>query len=460
MAPNSSDTKHIAVIGAGAAGLCAAKYLREGGFQVTVFEIGTQIGGMWCFRNDNGMSPAYRTLHINTSRGVTRFHDLDFDPDVQFFPDHSDMHSYLRKYADHFDLMPHIRFRTRVREIQPLLNAESEAPRWRLSLEAGGLEANGLEAGGAEEFDSVVVCTGHLTVPMHAPMLRDDFKGRYLHAFDYEEPDDFVGDRICVVGVGNSACDIASDVCVTSRRTVLLARSGVLILPKLLCGVPFTEITRKIQRPWLPMWLRRKLTALLTHLVHGDITKLGFKPLTKRVHTTSNGTIVTDIAYRRVEVKTGIERIEGKVLHFDDGTSDEFDTIIAATGYRIDLPFISRDIVPMDDNDLRLYKRIAQPGWPGLYFMGFFNTDTALNMVFEHQARWIRALEQGEAMLPSEADMWADIAAHEAWIRRTFKESSRHTIEEEHVPYLSALAKSLKLMQDRTKRLGSTRKAA
>ena len=437
-------SKRIAVIGAGAAGICMAKYLRKVGFAVTIFEIGSQIGGMWCYQNDNGLSSAYRTLHINTSRGVTRFHDLDFDDDVQAFPDHWDMHRYLEKYAKHFNLVPLIRFNSRVADIRPAFDPASDPPRWDIVLEDGK----------TEEFDTVIAATGHLADPMHVPIFRDNFTGTYVHSHHYKEPEDFVGQRICVVGVGNSACDIASDVCVTSPRCVLVARSGAIILPKLFCGIPFTDITRKIQRPWIPGWLRRKLTGILTFLVHGNMQKLGFRPMEKRVHTTSNGTIVTDIAYSRIAVKHEIEKIDGKVLHFSDGTAEEFDTIIAATGYQIQLPFISRDIVPLEDNKLRLYKRMVQPGWPGLYFPGFFNTDTALNMVFEHQARWIRAVEMGEAVLPSDDDMWADIKAQERWVGERFKDTARHTIEEEHVVYLGALKKSLRLM----KRLAKWRK--
>jgi cation diffusion facilitator CzcD-associated flavoprotein CzcO len=312
-----------------------------------------------------------------------------------------------------------------------------------------------LEDGTVERFDAVIAATGHLSEPLHVPMFRDDFAGTYVHSHDYKEPEDYVGQRICVVGVGNSACDIASDVCVTSPRCVLVARSGVIILPKLFCGIPFTDITRMIQRPWVPGWLRRKLTAILTFLVHGNVQKLGFRPVSERVHTTSNGTIVTDIAYKRVEVKHEIDRIDGKTLYFSDGTSEEFDTIIAATGYQIRLPFISRDIVPLENNRLRLYKRMVQPGWPGLYFAGFFNTDTALNMVFEHQARWIRAVELGEAALPGEAEMWADIEAQERWVAARFKDTLRHTIEEEHVVYLGALRKSLRLMKRLARRYGN-----
>ncbi len=430
--------KRIAVIGAGACGLCAAKYLSAAGMDVTIFEIGTQIGGLWCFMNDNDRSSAYRTLHINTSRGVTRFHDLDFDPGVQAFPDHVDMHNYLKKYTEHFDLVRMIRFQSRVVDLRPAFDPNAgEAASWEIELENGTTEA----------FGAVVVASGHLTTPLHVPMFKDDFAGDYVHGHDYRAPEPFVGKRICVIGVGNSACDMATDVCSTAERCVLVARSGVVILPKLFCGIPFTDITRKIQRPWIPVWLRRKLIGMLTYLVHGSMTKLGFKPLDTRAHVTSNGTIVTDITYNRIAVKQGIQRIDGKTLHFVDGTAEDFDVLIAATGYVIDLPFISRDIVPLSGNRLELYKRMVQPHWPGLYLMGFFNTDTALNMIYEHQARWVRDIELGDAKLPPVAAMQADIAAKRKWVETHYKDSPRHTIEEEHVPYIGELNKSLRRMR-------------
>ena len=437
MSEAKSDNK-IAVIGAGACGLCAAKYLTEAGFKVTIFEIGTQIGGLWCFMNDNGRSSAYRTLHINTSRSVTRFQDLDFDTGVQAFPDHEDMHRYLTKYAEHFGLVEKIRFQTRVVDVRPAFSpAKREKPIWNVVLE------NGTE----ELFNSVVVATGHLTRPLHVPMFQNDFRGQYMHGHDYKAPEPFVGKRICVVGVGNSACDMATDLCSTAEDCVLVARSAVLILPKLFCGIPFTDITRKIQQPWVPAWLRRKLTGWLSYLVHGSMTKLGFKQSNQRAHVTSNGTIVTDITYNRIKVKQGIKRIDGQTIHFVDGSSGEFDVLLAATGYLIDLPFISRDIVPLEDNRLELFKRMVQPNWPGLYLMGFFNTDTALNMVYEHQARWVRDIELGKAKLPPIAVMKADIAAKRQWVETYYKASLRHTIEEEHVPYIGELKKSMRQMR-------------
>lgn len=429
------STKRIAVIGAGAAGLCSAKYLKDAGYDVTIFEIGSEIGGMWRYRNDNGLSNAYRTLHINTSRNVTRFHDLDFDDGVQPFPDHFDMHRYLVKYAGHFGVDKLIRFKTPVRRIAPASDpAKGEAPRWTVETD-----------GGVESFDAVLCAAGHLSKPRHVPMFEYGFGGEYLHSFYYRQPEDYVGKRICVIGVGNSACDIASDVCVTSKRTVLVARSTPIILPKLMFGRPFTEITRKIQRPWIPAAVRRRLTRFLAYVAHGDLTKLGFRPPSaERLHVTSNGTIVNDIAYSRVDLKQDIQRIDGKVIHFNDGSSDEFDTLIAATGYKCDLPFLADGLVTGDpeQNQLDLYKRIVPPEWPGLYMIGFFNTDTALNMVFEHQARWVRDIIAGKVQLPSPETMRKDVEAKANWVNAHFKQTPRHGIEEEHVPYLAELKKA------------------
>ena len=86
---------------------------------------------------------------------------------------------------------------------------------------------------------------------MHVPEFRDGFRGEYVHSHDYKEPDPFIGKRICVVGVGNSAVDIASDVCVYAERCVLVARTGVWIAPKLLFGVAFTDITEWFMKGWV-----------------------------------------------------------------------------------------------------------------------------------------------------------------------------------------------------------------
>ena len=115
-------------------------------------------------------------------------------------------------------------------------------------------------------------------------------------------------------------------------------------------------------------------------------------------------------------------------------------------GYEVDLDFISPKVLRVAGNKLDLYMRLVLPGWPNLFFMGFFNTDTALNMVFEHQARWVREILLCNARLPAEPEMRAAIAERAAWYASQYRNSPRHSIEEEHVRYLGDLKKTLKTM--------------
>ena len=431
--------KSIGIVGAGAAGICAAKTMLEAGFEVTVYEIGSQIGGMWVLGNDNGRSSAYSTLHINTARDLTCFSDFGFEPSVPPFPSHRDMARYLKRYADHFGVTPRIRFNSRVARVAPATDYDEARPRWEIELESGA----------RSHHDTVIVATGHLTKPLEVGALRDGFAGEYLHSHHYHEPNRFVGKRVCVVGVGNSALDIASDLATVTPRLVLVARSNALIFPKLIFGQPFWDVVKGLYKPWVPANLRNRIVRALVWIVQGDMAVLGFPPAAKKVHATSNANIVNHIRYGRVNVKQGIERIDGRRISFSDGSSEELDTLIAATGYLIDIDFVDGRVIEPRDNALDLYMRMVPPSWRGIYFLGFLNSDSALNWIAEGQSRWIREYEAGRASLPSRPEMLAEVDARAAWVRETYKDTPRHGIEVEHLPYFADLKRSLREAQRR-----------
>jgi cation diffusion facilitator CzcD-associated flavoprotein CzcO len=308
-------SKHFAVIGAGAGGLCAAKNLLARGIEATIFEIGSRIGGLWVYQNDSGMSPAYRSLHINSEAQVSTFIDFPFPPDCSLYPDHVEMERYFRDYAEHFDLTRRIRFNSRVTAIEP------EGERYRVSTEAG-----------SELYDGVVVASGHQSVPRHPPQV-EGFGGDYLHSHGYRVPEPFAAKRVLVIGPGNSGVDIAADICTVTEATVLSARSPVLIMPRMMFGVPNSRIFGKLEKPFLPWRLRVWLRTMLTRMFHGRMEQWGFRTPTGRTHPISHPTLISHIAWRRISVKPGIRGVEGKPVDFVDGSSAEFDAIIAATGY-------------------------------------------------------------------------------------------------------------------------------
>lgn len=427
--------KSVGIIGAGAAGICGAKHMLEAGYDVQLYELGSHVGGMWVFQNDNGRSSAYRTLHINTARDLTNFSDFRFDESVPPFPSHWDMAKYLKDYADHFGVTPLVRFNTKVVSVAPAADYSDARPRWVIRTEAGE----------SFEHDTVIVATGHLTKPLEVPAFRDGFKGEFLHSHYYKEPAAFVGKKVCVVGVGNSALDIASDLAMVCPNVTLVARSSALIIPKLVFGKPFWDAIKPFYKPWVPAWVRTKALKTLVYVVQGDMGELGFPSTSKRVHATSNANIVNHIKYRRVLVRQGIDRIDGKEITFVDGTRATFDTLIAATGYLIDLDFMDKRVVDItEDNGLDLYMRIVPPDWRGLYFLAFFNSDTALNWIAEGQIRWIREFEAGRAALPSKGEMRSEIAQRKALVRSQFKDTPRHAIEVEHMPYFADLKRTIR----------------
>ena len=102
------------MIGAGSSGIAAAKALHARGFQFDCFEASDRIGGNWVFKNRNGMSAAYRSLHINTSRERMEFADFPMPAAYPDFPHHTQIAAYFDAYVDHFGFRDRITFETLV----------------------------------------------------------------------------------------------------------------------------------------------------------------------------------------------------------------------------------------------------------------------------------------------------------------------------------------------------------
>lgn len=424
--------KRIAIIGAGASGIIAAKTMLEAGFEdVTVFEAGSWLGGMWNFGNDNGLSVAYRNLHINTDTYVTQLPDFPFPPGVADYAHHSEMLAYLEAYANHFGVTERIVFSTRVTSVRRAPDGDG----WEVETSGEG----------SGTYDVVIVAAGHLNEPRW-PHLPGEFQGRYLHSATYREPEPFIGQRTCIIGLGNSAMDIADDLAHVAARVVVSARTGTIIWPKYVFGYPLTRLAAKVQELPLPPKLRSRLFAkfnrALVWAVWGPMRQYGIQVPDKKTHPSSNQFFLSHVKYGRIAIKPGITGIEGRTIAFADGSAEEFDNLIAATGYTVSFPFLEPGLLGEEDTRLPLYKRVVPPEHRGLYFIGYFNIDWASNPVYEQQALLVAAIEAGTCALPSSAEMWADVRAREERLAQEFLTRPRLNLEVEYGPYVAELKRA------------------
>ena len=418
--------RHLAIIGAGAGGLCAAKYLTAQGIEVTIFEAGSRLGGLWVYNNDSGMSPAYRSLHINSEAKVSSFIDFPFPNDAPLYPDHTEMSRYFERYAEHFDLTRRVRFKSRIVAVEPL----------------GGAFQITLENGANETFDGVVVASGHQSVPRHPPQI-EGFTGDYTHAHAYRVPTPYADRRVLVIGPGNSGVDIAADVCSLTEHTVLSARSPVLIMPRMMFGVPNSRTLLKLERPFLPWKVRVWIRTTLTRIFHGRMEQWGFRTPKTRTHPISHPTLISQIAWGRITVKPGIAGIDGKTIRFTDGSAETFDAVIAATGYNTAIPFLADDISPVESETthVALYNRVAHPKVDGLYFIGYFDATGGSNIrMMDDQAEYIAAFVTGAVKRPPESEMLAAIETERAWAASQFPDSPRYGLELDPRRYRGRLA--------------------
>ena len=425
MAASARTRQRVAVIGAGAAGLCAAKNLLARGVEVVVYEIGTCIGGLWVYNNDSGLAPAYKSLHLNSETKITEYKDFPFPPGSPLYPDHAGVRRYLEAYAEHFGVKPHIRFKSKVVDVSP------HGEGWRVQLEDGL----------TEDFDAVVVASGHQGSPSH-PAWKNDFTGEYLHSHTYRVPEPFRDKRVLVVGMGNSAVDIASDICVVTQSTTIVARSPVLVMPRMLFGLPTSRVLDRIEKAWMPWPLKRRVRELLVRIVHGRMEQWGFTTPKTRTHPTSHPSLMSHFVWNRITAKPGIESVQGQTVRFVDGSSATYDTVIAGTGYDVSLPFLAPALRPLDGHRPQLFLRVVHPLQRGLYFAGLFNVAGGGNIrMMDDQAEWITDLVCGDLSLPNEVAMRQIMDDEQAYLRRHFPGSPRYALELDPPYYRKQLAR-------------------
>jgi len=216
-----------------------------------------------------------------------------------------------------------------------------------------------------------MVANGHHWNPRW-PEIAGRFAGRLLHSHDFKRADDGWRDqRVLVIGAGNSAADVAVETSRVARRVHLSVRSPQWFVPKYLFGLPADVIAAR-QR-WLPRGLRQRGLTLLLRTLQGSYAKIGLPENTRPVlsqHPTLNSDLLDLIRHGRVVARPGVSRFDGHTVHFTDGTHDDYDIVVAATGFKITFPFFERGFLELEEaTEVPLYRKMMHPDVPTLYFI-------------------------------------------------------------------------------------------
>jgi hypothetical protein len=354
------------------------------------------------------------------------------------YPDHWQIARYFDDYVEHFGLADGIRFRTEVVSVEPAGEG------WRVTVEdADGNRETGI-------YRAVMVANGHHWDPRwpEPPFPgAEGFEGEQIHVHHYREPDILAGKRVLVLGIGNSAVDIAVESSRIADATFLAMRRGAYVIPKFLGGKPIDEVSP----PWssrLPLPVQRLFMSRMLSLAVGDMTDYGLpKPDHKllEAHPTVSSELLPRLGHGDIAVKPNIERFSGgRTVRFTDGSEEEIDLVVYCTGYKITFPFLAPEVFEARDNRMPLYRRVVSVENPGLYFIGFVQPLGPIMPIAEAQSEWVADLLGGASVLPPEREMRDEIAEHAKMLRKRFVASKRHTIEVDFHPYLRQIRRERK----------------
>ncbi|MDO9435010.1 NAD(P)/FAD-dependent oxidoreductase [Hydrogenophaga sp.] len=347
----------IVVIGAGPAGLATATCLTLRGHSPLVLEQAQDVASAWRHH--------YERLHLHTVKSHSALPGMAFPDRAPRYVPRQDVVDYLAAYAQRFGLQPQLG--ARVETIEPRRGLPG-AP-WQVVL-AGGRSFTA---------NHVVLATGANRRPV-APALpgQDRFHGRVLHSRSYRNATPFAGQRVLVVGMGNTGAEIALDLTEHGVRTALSVRSPVNIVYRDVWGRP-TQLS-SILLGRLPEALGDALATALRNITVGNLGRYGLRtpsmsPLRQMRQQGKTPTIdigtVARIKSGEITVYPGVQTLTPHGARFTDGREHPFDAVLLATGYEAALSeLFPYTPLPLDDRGMP-QQAVGEGALEGVYFVGF-----------------------------------------------------------------------------------------
>jgi len=436
------------IIGAGSSGIASCQVLHARGIPFDCFEAGSEVGGNWRYGNDSGMSSAYRSLHAESSRLGMQYTAFPMPDSYPNYPSHKLIAKYLDDFVDHFGFRGKIQFRTEVTKVVPTTEGD-----WDVSVrrrDTGEVRT--------ERYGAVLIANGHHWDPQYPEPAfpgAATFTGEQIHSHHYRTPEPFAGQRVLVLGIGNSACDVAVDCSHVAERTLLAMRHGTHIVPKYLFGTPTDHLTLMRLGARVPVRLQGFVVTQLIRIAQGPVTKYGLPRPDRRLlqaPPTVSDSLLSKLGHGDIVVKPTIDRFDGDCVCFADGSAEPVDVVIYCTGYKISFPFLDEELIGASGNHIPLYRRIVPSKLPGLYFIGLVQPIGAVMPIAEIQSEWVADLIQDRATLPPEQHMNREIARYASVTAKRYGRSARYAIQIDFLSYLREIR--------RERKMGARRKAS
>lgn len=345
------------IVGASASGLASAACLHKQGIEYIIIEKEATAATPW--RNH------YERLHLHTNKKLSGLPYKKFDKAVPRYPARQQVVDYLDEYQKEFNINPV--FNTEARSIK------RQDGYWITETNNGTYRSK-----------YVIIATGAFGKPKEISFKgMGTFPGRIMHSYGYKTGKEFKGQKVLVVGFGNSACEIAIDLYEQGAKPSMAVRSPVNVIPRDLLGIPILSIGVVMSK--LPPRVADMINAPIMWFLYNDMTKLGLKKMRygvfeqiqkdQAVPLLDIGTI-KHIRQGHIKIFQDIDLIDGKTVYFTDGKTEDFDAIVAAIGYYRDYAqIIAVDKTRFDDLKLPLSKQ-KYFGDDGLYFCGFWISPT------------------------------------------------------------------------------------
>ncbi|MBW1295563.1 flavin-containing monooxygenase [Aquimarina litoralis] len=424
--------KRICIIGAGPSGITALKNLIDKDLEVIVYDRNLDVGGNWIYSEDMSHSSVFETTHIISSKTLSQYEDFtfdDFDTTVADYPSHDELRRYFQAYAKHFKLYPFIQFETKVEHCERI-----SATEWNISIVQNGKNR-------VEKFTDLVVCNGHHSVP-RIPEYPGNFSGDFIHSHAYKKSAPFANKRVLVIGGGNSACDVAVETSRVSKRTAISWRRGYRIIPKFFFGLPSDIVGAR--SAWLPVKLRSWFNDVLLRIMLGKNKLYGLQEVKTKfgeTHPTINDELLYKLRHGKVHPKVDIKRMDGQTVYFKDGTEEDFDVVIACTGYILKHSFFDPLFIDYSNGSVPLYLKMFHETYHNLFFVGMFQPLGCIWPGSELQSKLLANYLTGEWKMPSNIKKRCEKEVTNPHYKQI--DTPRHTITVDYHKFRKALLKQL-----------------